>query len=331
MIYDYKNIAEDVLDGLKPRTREVLVRRFGLGNDNKETLQAIGEDYDVTRERIRQIESSGLSEVKPRRRKFNSVYDFFGNQLRVAGGIRREDIYLSILGPSTQKNYIFFLLMLEESLKRVRETESFYTLWTHNSSLLEDAQEALDFVTKKLEKKGKPVQDRELYQIVDADSPFFLEVLNASKKVARGPQGLWGLSDWSLIKPRGTKDRSYIVLKEKGKPLHFREIAKIINEGSIFSNGTKIHPQTVHNELIKHPEFVLVGRGTYALREWGYKPGTVKEVIERLLEENGPMEQEELVKEVLERRMVKRNTVLLNLRNGENFVRGEDGKYTLAS
>ncbi len=44
-------------------------------------------------------------------------------------------------------------------------------------------------------------------------------------------------------------------------------------------------PQTVHNELIKDIRFVLVGRGIYALNEWGYEKGVVKDVIKGILKD----------------------------------------------
>ncbi len=331
MIYNYQNITEEMLSGLKPRTKEVLVRRFGLDTGERETLQAIGEDHGITRERIRQIEEAALGQVKPGKKQFDPVFDFFGNQLQVAGGVRKEDNYLSILGPSSQKNYIFFLLGLEDNFERLKESDLFYTLWTNNPSLLRTAQEAVDYLASKLKKQGRPVGSRELEKSLEIEPSFLFGILSVSKKVSRGPQGLWGLSDWSTINPRGTKDRSYIVLKEKKEPLHFRDIARIINEGQIFPDKINIHPQTVHNELIKHEEFVLVGRGTYALREWGYEPGTVKEVIARILEKKGPLDRDQLVDEVLKRRMVKKNTVLLNLRNGEDFVQDEQNRYLLSS
>lgn len=331
MVYNYQNITEEILSDLKPRTREVLVRRFGLRTGEKETLQTIGEDHGITRERIRQIEGGGLRQVKPQKEHFDPVFDFFGNQLQVAGGVREEDNYLSILGPSSQKNYIFFLLVLEDNFERFKESDLFYTLWTNNPSLLKAAQEAVDYLASNLEKEGRPVEDRELEKTLEIEPNFLFSILSVSKKISKGPQGLWGLSDWSTINPRGTKDRSYIVLKEVKKPLHFREIAQIINKGNIFPDKVNIHPQTVHNELIKHGEFVLVGRGTYALREWGYRPGTVEEVIAHILEKRGPMDREQLVKEVLKRRMVKKNTVLLNLRNEDQFVQDEKERYRLAS
>ena len=87
--------------------------------------------------------------------------------------------------------------------------------------------------------------------------------------------------------------------------------------------------QTVHNELIKDPRFILVGRGTYALKEWGYQSGTVKEVIGQLLKENGPLTKEEILKKVLETRLVKPNTILINLQNRQYFSRDKNNKYSL--
>ncbi|MBI4099222.1 hypothetical protein HY442_01680, partial [Candidatus Parcubacteria bacterium] len=85
-------------------------------------------------------------------------------------------------------------------------------------------------------------------------------------------------------------------------------------------------------ELIKDKRFVLVGRGTYALAEWGYQPGSVREVLLAVLKESGrPMGKEELLAEVLKRRFVKENTVLLNLQHRSFFARTPEGKYALKS
>jgi len=127
------------------------------------------------------------------------------------------------------------------------------------------------------------------------------------------------LLDWPEINPRGVKDKAYIVFKKIGKPLHFDEVARLI-EGSLV--------QTVHNELIKDPRFVLVGRGIYALEEWGYFPGQVKDVILKILKEEGkPLTKEEILEKVRKQRLVKENTVFLNLSNKKHFLRNSQGKY----
>ncbi len=327
MIFNYQDITESVLSELSPRTQEIISRRFGLGGVEKETLQSIGKDHGITRERVRQIEKAGLTKMKERTEEFGSVFNFFQNQLEVAGGLRRENIYLGVLGPSFFKNYILLLLTLDQGVRKRKDDEVFHTLWALDKAELKVLKDLIDLIIRKLEKKSSPLDTHELVKMIDVETNILFGVLEVAKPVKMGPQGLWGLSHWSEISPRGTKDKAKIVLREKGKPMHFTEIAEEINQGSLFTS-TEVHPQTVHNELIKEDDFVLVGRGIYALRKWGYRPGTVKEVIIRLLKEKGPMTADKIVDEVLKRRVVKKNTVLLNLRRGENFVRTE-GRYKL--
>jgi len=71
----------------------------------------------------------------------------------------------------------------------------------------------------------------------------------------------------------------------------------------------------------------LVGRGLYALKEWGYESGVVRDVIKKILLANGPLPKEEIVKVVMKERYVKKNTILINLQNGEYFKKNPDGSY----
>ena len=91
----------------------------------------------------------------------------------------------------------------------------------------------------------------------------------------------------------------------------------------------KAHIATTHNELIKDPRFVLVGRGLYALSEWGYINGIVKDVITKILDKSGPLTKKEIVEKVMKERYVKENTILVNLQNSKNFKKEKDGKYSL--
>ncbi len=124
--------------------------------------------------------------------------------------------------------------------------------------------------------------------------------------------------DWMEVSPKGTLERVYLALKEHKKPLHFTKIAELINEYKL--SKKKAHPQTVHNELIKDARFVLVGRGIYALEEWGYFSGTIKDIIEIILKTNNrPMMKDEIVEKVLKMRKVKKTTVMINLNNRKLF------------
>jgi hypothetical protein len=108
--------------------------------------------------------------------------------------------------------------------------------------------------------------------------------------------------------------------------MHFREVAEAIKE--LF--GHEAHVATTHNELIKDPRFVLVGRGLYALSEWGYSTGVVKDVLRQILETDGPLSREEIIDKVRKERYVKDNTILVNLQDVNLFKRLANGQYTVA-
>jgi DNA-directed RNA polymerase delta subunit len=157
----------------------------------------------------------------------------------------------------------------------------------------------------------------------------FNSYLEISKKIQANAEGQIGLRNWVEINPRGIKDKAYLVLKKEQKPLHFSQVAILIGN-SPFASQKKVHIATVHNELIKDSRFVLVGRGLYALKEWGYQPGVVKDVILGVLKEaKASLSREEIIKKVSAQRLVKENTISLNLRDQNYFVRGTDGRYKI--
>jgi hypothetical protein len=185
-----------------------------------------------------------------------------------------------------------------------------------------------------MQKIGSPVSRQEFYSQISSkhgisESATF-SYLEVSKRIQENNEGKLGLIDWPEIKPRGVRDRAFLAFKKHQKPLHFTEVAKMIDKLEFGAPNKKTYPQTVHNELIKDARFVLVGRGTYALAEWGYTPGTIKDVITKVLSEKSePMHKDDIVREVLSQRLVAKNTVLMNLNNKKNFEKDLEDKYFL--
>ena len=62
-----------LLDGLKPREKTVLMLRFGIGDDHQRTLEEVGKEINVTRERIRQIEDKALRKLKYRAKNLQDL------------------------------------------------------------------------------------------------------------------------------------------------------------------------------------------------------------------------------------------------------------------
>jgi hypothetical protein len=343
MPLNYQRICSNLLGGLPERTKDILLRRFGLnppaGGGEKETLEGIGQRYGVTRERVRQIEEDGMERLKRPEviRMALPVFNYFQDHFKSQGGLEREDILLNDLGQDKFKNQVFFFLTLGDPFFRYGETKELYPFWTTKPDLVQIAQEVINYFISAFQKESEPLPKTEFFETEKRELrgklgrqinlEFLVSSYEIAKKIEENPFGEIGLTDWPEIIPRGIKDRAYIVFKKEEKPLHFMEITEKINKLGIYPE--KALSQTVHNELIKDPRFVLVGRGTYALAEWGYKPGWVKDIISEVLKEaKKPLAREEVIEKVLGQRLVKVNTILLNLSNREYFSRTEDGKYT---
>lgn len=167
----------------------------------------------------------------------------------------------------------------------------------------------------------------EKHDVINENKPLY-SLLKALKHVEQNKFGHWGVNDSREIKPKTINDKIYLVLKEKGEPMHFVEISERINEVSF--DKKKANPATVHNELILDDKYVLVGRGLYSLKEWGYKKGTVADVILELLKDNEVgMTREEIIEKVLERRTVKKTTIVLALMNKDKFQKTGENKYII--
>jgi hypothetical protein len=317
---NYKKIAQDLISELQGKEREVIVRRFGLEGRKRETLQSIGDSFGITRERVRQIQVSATKKIEPKLERYKIVFESFLDYFKNFGGIRKEESLLKELGKN-QENELIFLLSLDERFKKFNQDKDFYSFWAGNLEAVKKAKEVISLLCKKFEKEKKLMTFDQLSQGLGIKKEILVSYLEISKRIQKNEKGLYGLREWPEINPRGVRDKAYLIFKELQKPLHFTEVAKLI-EGSNLA--------TVHNELIRDERFVLIGRGIYALREWGYEPGEVKDIILKILkEEKRPLTKEEILEKIKKQRIVKPNTVFLNLSNKKYFERDEKGRYRI--
>lgn len=340
-IFNYQKICNNLLKDLPSRPKEVISRRFGLASGvekgkgfERETLESIGDDYNVTRERIRQIEEVGLLKLKPKLNICQGAFQYFSQCLKENGCLKKEESLLNCLGGEKFQNEVFFLLTVGEPFEKFNRTKEFYSLWTINPKAFNRAQRVINSFREQLIKRNRPLPLEELSSPPGEDIGFslanqvLLSYLEISKTIQQGPEGLFGLREWPEVNPAGVKDWACLVFKIENRPLHFTEVSDLINK--LYHPKRESFPQTVHNELIKDPRFVLVGRGIYGLKEWGYESGVVKDVVSRILERaRRPLSCQEIIDEVLKQRFVKTGTILLNLHDKKYFIRDSEGNYTL--
>ncbi|MBU4285026.1 hypothetical protein KKF60_00365 [Patescibacteria group bacterium] len=334
-----KKIEKALLHLSNPRVREVIERRFGLRNGKSETLEAIGQNYGITRERVRQLEENGIKILKSEKVLpfFEAAFDYLNDLFFAHGHIMGENyLYHTATGttePHASKGYIYLALTLGEPFQRIARDEKFHPYWVAHKSAHQKAKEIIDFLIDHFKKHDKVFHESEVFDLLsrkhsNIPSKMFSVVLEISREINKNIFEEIGLSYWPEISPQGVKDRAYLTLKKEGEPRHFTAITELINK--IFVDKPA-YTQTVHNELIKDPRFILVGRGTYALTDWGYESGTVEEVIQKTLAENKkPLTRKEIIDSVLTKRQVRPNTIILNLHRSPKVKRLEDGKYILA-
>lgn len=332
-----ENIVRDVLKTIKKeREIEIISKRFGLF-DRKETLEQIGEILGITRERVRQLEKAVLSSLVASAEKgslpgLDKYEEAVLAHLTVKGNISRVSALTNSLVGSQDKieqSRVAFLALLSPKLELVEDDDDYHASVAVKkdlsvSKIKTEVSKIVD--TIKDFKEPKTIKDiSEKASVVPSELAEALA--SVSKKLAH-LNGVWGLIKWPTVNPKNIRDKIYVVLKENGAHMHFNEISESIKASEF--RRKNVTTQAIHNELIKDNRFVLIGRGIYALKEWGYKQGTVADIITEVLKEaSEPLHRDEIVKRVLKSRFVKETTILLNLQGKSKFKRVAKATYEL--
>jgi hypothetical protein len=336
-IPDIEKIVNNILTTIeKEREREIISRRFGLF-DRKETLEQIGELLGITRERVRQLEKAVLTKLKQQAEqgKVPHIEDFqiiVIDYLKEHGSAARiSNISASLNKENTKidQSRVAFISVLCPQLVIVDENDNYYlSAAIAKEYSQKTVTQKIDKVVAAIKKIGEPTTIDKISNEVSEDEAKTAALASMSKKVAT-LNNRWGLIKWPMVNPKNIRDKIYVILFEHGKQMHFSEISEAIKKSDF--KRKDVTTQAIHNELIKDPRFVLVGRGIYALKEWGYKKGTVADVITDVIQKAGePLHRDEIVKRVLKDRYVKETTILLNLQGKPQFKRVAKATYTLA-
>ncbi len=335
-----KDATKKLLAVLADRAKDIVVKRYGLKDAERLTLEAIGQEYNITRERVRQIENFALNTIKRSDEfpKLKEAFEELKDLMNYYGGVVHEAEFLkSVAKDKSTQNHVHFLLVLSDSFTKLKENDEFHHRWTTDPEIAEDIHRSIRKICADLSQNDlvseTQLVDKMVKELFATLSKFKAQNdelarrwLTLSKLLDHNPLGEWGLAKSPNVRMRGVRDYAYLVLRQHGSPMHFTEVAKQI--AKFF--GKKAHPATCHNELIKDGRFVLVGRGLYALAEWGYTKGVVADVLRSIMQEAGPLTKEELISRVLKERHVKENTIMVNLQNPIYFKRDKIGRYYLA-
>ena len=361
---NFQELLVSLLSKLSEREQEILKRRYHLTSDleKKSTLKQIGDFYSITRERVTQIEKEAirkLTELKEASEfadQLNVLETDFTGYLERNGGLAREDNLLS--EHARQKHdfdffhtnaFLFVVDHLFASAGKQSSNDDLHPVWYLKEFDINQVVDLLAEVAKQVESEKKLHSHEEIVRVAEDNLTEDLKAsienylskhsqlelkqvlesyLNASTLVEKNILDQWGLAGWENIGPKKLGDKILLIFQKQNEPLHFRDIAEKINEANF--DHKNICAATVHNELIANDKYVLIGRGIYALKEWGYKTGTVAEIIESVLRKSDhPMTKDEIYEEVLKQRKVNKSTIYLTLINKDKFEKVGANKFSL--
>lgn len=330
--YDYKGAVEQILKELRrDRDRQIIARRFGFGMARRQTLEKIGNDFDITRERVRQIEKAAIAKMRASESvEIARASEILRTIVAEVGGIALTSDVATVIGAGEgDVPYMVFLTLLAPDVELIdedddlRQAVALAPVYPRSQVI-----QLLKEIVTTVKDYAKPITLPKLRSKLPSElEALTLEQLMRTSKRLAFFDGKWGLISWPEVNPKSIRDKTYLVLSRNGRPLHFSDIASHVRNLGAAKRDVTV--QAVHNELIKDERFILIGRGIYALAEWGYTPGTVAEIIASVLREEQPLHKDEIVRRVLMKRQVKTTTIILNLQEKEQFQRTAKATYKL--
>lgn len=326
---DFSELMSRLLGLLSEKEQDVIRRRFSLDGRKKETLDKIGRSYSITRERVRQIESVAIKKLAriSKDPSMRRIHELAVTVLGKNGKMLSEDRLLSLMIAELQSaspidaNSIKLAMRVSDRIIKQEKNQHFYPFWRLAEVSLMDVKNLIKKVQKIMSRHNDVMSVEQIHQ--DLGKEYSLEtvlsVLEIDVRFYKAEDG-WGLSSWRHINPRSIKDKILITFKNLGKPMHFTQVVNHVL--SDFPAKKMVTQQAIHNELIRHEDFVLVGRGIYALREWGVPAGTVCDLIRQVLQEHSePMKRQEIIQAVMKKRDIRVGTISLNLQKYPFFKR----------
>lgn len=367
---DFSAIIEKLFSQLNDREKNVLKQRYGLVVPERKTLEEIGQGHSLTRERIRQIELAGVNKIKKLKDLNEVIGDLKKNVTHLLtdhGGLMDKRYLIDQLLQHGRKstadeeqvlrNYLDFLIakVLDQDFAEVNNSKYFnravklrYEKIDHLEELATELlakikqtqklflTEEVITLTKELDSFQKhqaklvrdiTATDDAKADLLEAHKPLY-SLLVSLTELEQNKYGYWGHISSREIKPKNINDKIYLILKHEGQPMHYEEIVKKIN--ALGLSAKPVNVATAHNELILDDKYVLVGRGIYGLKEWGYKKGAVSDIIAEVLKAaKEPLSKEEIMTKVLQQRMVKKNTISLALMNKQLFEKVAGKRYKI--
>lgn len=329
-----------IFDNLNDREKDIISKRYGFEGNNL-SLSEIAKKYKISRERVRQIQEKAIKKIKPlidNNKIFNEIIEETKQHLGFLGS-KKEEKFLHLVYKyfefSEQDLRAFkFISILSSNIIFHKEDDIFTNFYSKDENFYKITLHSLKKIYSHFIQTKEVFHDKDLLEIVikeikthldfEPSSNDIFDLVEIIKHISRNPFNFWGLKDHPFVTPKCLKDKIYFILKKEKRPLHYSEIYKLLNSFGQFENISSIwlkenNINSLRNELIRHPEFVLVGKGKYGLKEWGLVDGTAKELIIKILKEKKRIKKEKMWQIISSLREIKPTSFYIYLKQIKNI------------
>ncbi|KKQ89902.1 hypothetical protein A2778_00035 [Candidatus Daviesbacteria bacterium RIFCSPHIGHO2_01_FULL_40_24] len=281
------------------RNIEVIQRRYGLLNGEKETLEEIGESYGITRERVRQLQKKAIKKLRhPSTLSRKPIIDLL-DELFLKNDLVISDEEADRIIPKIFKKLPYdgsSLLDLFADLAwiqkhRVGDVFFYSTIKISQriklSILMEDIVQILRKSSLQLDLNeiltNLSLKQSDEYKIL---SNIVLKCCKLDPRIEDKTNGKFALYGNSRIFGKWVPLINK-VLTDEGEPLHFTEISERVND-LLISQDVHLDQRRAHSILIENPAFAHTGiKGTYGLTEWGIRKESTLELVKEYITNAG--------------------------------------------
>lgn len=322
------------------RESDIIKRRYGLINGDRETLEEIGNDYGVTRERIRQIEKKALGKL----RTYGNLHiKKLVSDVRTAiwlnGGLVTEeeadrfmvdllgitgydgssilDLFsdLNLIQRYTLKDFLFYCPLYRRQISLENFSEKILSVLKKNPQGISVSEIA------RAVPEIKDVKKTEIIGLVEKYCSLDARIEKATPLTYR----LFRRGKLKYYESLITK-----VLETEGTPLHFTEISYKTNK-LLKEAGHKLDERRIYAIVLTSGKFAHTGkRGTYGLTEWGIRKEMMPDLIEECIRKAGfPLRVDQIYYFVSKYKDTRRINISAVLNSNRRFLRNSDGSFSV--
>lgn len=184
---DTVKILDNLLSSLTKREKDILGRRFGLDKKERETLKNIGDAHNLTRERVRQVESAGVNKIKKLKevdKYLEELKDIARQLLQEHGGVAEKNYLLKLLSrfsadededqEEITKNRLEFLLskLLQEDIEEIKGTKNLQNAYKIKDHELDHLEEIAEELVSKIEELKSTQKTQHLFDLLTELSSY---------------------------------------------------------------------------------------------------------------------------------------------------------------